>query len=313
VSPDPAVVDVVVVTMNLKDVVLRCLEHLGDETVASVTVVDNASTDGTDAAIRERFPDVNVDHLDERISLAAAYNRGAAAGGAPYVLFLNNDIFALPGSVATLVEALERRPGAVAAMGRLVDPGGDETQTDYQPRPFPTLRSFAASLVGIEDRWKTNPWTGGHRRRPLDQRQTVPIEQAVGACLLVRREPFVDVGGWDEQYALWFEDVDISRRLGTLGDVLYVPQAPFEHVGGATAGRLDRAAMVDRHYNGALRYGSKHFAPLPRLGLGALYLLVALIRGVTTRGDAELAAAYATVRRSALSLLRGRPVPPSAP
>jgi N-acetylglucosaminyl-diphospho-decaprenol L-rhamnosyltransferase len=299
-------VDVVVVTADSRDLVLRCLDRLDDPAIAATIVVDNASSDGTAAAVERRHEEAIVVRLDEPQNLAAAYNRGAVAGSSELILFLNDDVLATPGAVSMLVAALAALPGAVAAAGRLVDPETGETQPEYQPRAFPGVLTFAAALAGIERLWAANPWTGAHHRRPLDDRVTVTVDRPAGACLLVRRTVFEAVGGWDEGFPLWYEDVDLARRLRRHGTILYAPSAVFEHIGGWSTRRLERAEVVERTYLGTLRYGAKHFGPMRRLALGGLYAAVGAARARTSR-DPELAAVYRKVRRRALSLLRGSP------
>jgi N-acetylglucosaminyl-diphospho-decaprenol L-rhamnosyltransferase len=121
-------VDVVIPTYNACGLITRCLEALDDPALARVTVVDDASTDGTAQEIKRRFPTVSVVEVPEHRGLAYALNRGADAGEAELVLFLNNDVFPRPGAVSRLAEALAEDPAAAAAGGRLVDPGTDHTQ-----------------------------------------------------------------------------------------------------------------------------------------------------------------------------------------
>jgi N-acetylglucosaminyl-diphospho-decaprenol L-rhamnosyltransferase len=269
-------------------------------------VVDNGSHDATAEAVERQHPEAVVVRLDEPHGLAAAYNRGAEAGSSELVLFLNDDILARRGAVSALVETLVAVPRAAAAAGRLVDPETGETQEDYQPHPFPGVLTFAAALAGLDRLWRGNPWTGAHRRRPLDDQVTATVDRPAGACLLVRRRVFEAVGGWDEGFPLWYEDVDFARRLRRHGTILYVPRAVFEHIGGWSTRRLGRAEVVERTYLGTLRYGAKHFGRARRLALGGLYATVGAARAVSTR-DRELAAAYRKVTRRALSLVRGSP------
>src|SRR5690348_11102137 len=93
------IVDVVIPTYDARDVVIECLAHLEDDAIATRIVVDDVSSDGTAAAIRDRFDDVQVVELEEHRGLAHALNAGAALGDAPYVLFMNNDLIAEPGAV----------------------------------------------------------------------------------------------------------------------------------------------------------------------------------------------------------------------
>lgn len=294
--------DVVVVTWNSRAMVLRCLEHIDVSAVEHVVVVDNASGDGTAEAVGHLHPETELVRLEREQGLASAYNRGAERGSAELVLFLNDDVLVDSTSLRALVAALNGHAGAVAAAGRLVDPGDGRTQTEYLPRPFPTLSTYTAMLAGRG------------RQRPVAARaqsdgDAVPVDQPPGACLLVRREAFAAVGGWDEDFAFWYEDVDLARRLHSRGDVLYVPSAAFPHVGGQSAARLSGAEVVSRHYRGALLYAGKHFRAPSRLGAGLLFALVGAARLPFTR-DRDSRRAYARVLRDGLRTAAGRPLVP---
>ena len=114
-------IDVVIVTWNSRDMVLRCLDRFDPARVQKIIVVDNGSSDGTAAAVREQHRSAELVRLVAG-SFAAAYNQGADRGSAEFVLFLNDDVLVTDASIATLVETLQAHPGAVAAAGRLVDP-----------------------------------------------------------------------------------------------------------------------------------------------------------------------------------------------
>jgi GT2 family glycosyltransferase len=304
------VIDAVFVTSDSREQALECIAHLREPEVAGVVLVDNASADGTAAAVRSAHPDVKVVELTEPSGLAAALNRGAVEGEAPFVLFLNDDVFAVPGSIRTLLGALEGRADAVAAAGRLVD-GDLTTQDGYRPRAFPSAATIVARLIGLERLWPRNPWTGGHLRHPLGIDATVEVDQPAGACLLVRRSAIERVGGWDERYWLWYEDVDFARRLAAVGPLLYVPAAPFRHIGGATARRLSAAEGLRRYLDGILQYSRTH---LSRGGRRVVALVVAVVGAaralVAARSDPAGARLCASSIRNALSLLAGREIPP---
>ena len=307
-------VDAVVVTSNSRELVLRCLEHLRHADVARVVVVDNASGDGTVEAIEAGFPEVETVRFDRHSGLSSAFNAGAARTAAPLILFLNDDIFATEGAVARLAAELDARPDAASAGGRLVD--ADEvgaTQDRYRPRRFPTFLGFFMGLSGLDRLWKTNPWSASHLRDKLNDEDTVEVDQPAGACLLVRREAFEAIGGWDETFSFWYEDVDISRRLSAHGKALYVPSAAFQHVGGGTVLRWDRAQIVARTHWGILRYAEKHFSRLRRIGLALLLAALALpwivVGTLLPRRYGDVARVQRRALRSAMALARGRPVP----
>jgi GT2 family glycosyltransferase len=143
----------------------------------------------------------------------------------------------------------------------------------------------------------------------LDEHAIVAVDQPPGACLLVRRRAFEAVGGWDEDFEFWFEDVDLARRLRAVGDVLFVPDAAFPHIGGASARRLTQAELVSRHYRGALVYAQRHLGAGGRTITAPAYALASAIRSVTAR-DAKSRQAYARVLRDAVRLVVGKPVRP---
>lgn len=302
-------IDVVVVTADSKEVVLACLAELESPRLASVTVVDNGSIDGTETTVRGAFPGVELLRLAEPQGLSAAFNRGAERGSAPLVLFLNDDVLATKGSIEELEHALESDPGAVAAAGRLVNPKDGATQLEYQPKPFPTAATFVVSLAGLSRLWPENPWTGETLRHPLDEHATVVVDQPPGACLLVRRDVFEKIGGWDEGYAFWYEDVDLARRLWARGVVIYVPTAVYKHVGGHSARRLSRTEVIERSYGGILRYAGRYFGNWQRRLVGGTFAVTSLFLAVRVRRrDPELAKTYRQIGRRAAALALGRGV-----
>jgi N-acetylglucosaminyl-diphospho-decaprenol L-rhamnosyltransferase len=292
------VIDAVVATRDSRELVLECIDRLRSPLMARVVVVDNGSDDGTASAVRAQRPDVDVVRLEDPEGLSGAYNRGAEVGSAGLLLFLNDDVFASEEAIAGLASALEARPEAVAAAGRLVDPGDGRTQEVYLPQPFPGPVTLAAALLG-------------RPRRPveLDDEAIVAVDQPPGACLLVRRSVFEAVGRWDEDYEFWFEDVDLARRLASVGKVLFVPTAVFPHVGAASARRLTQAEVVSRHYRGALLYAQRHLGVGGRAITAPAYALASAARLVTGR-NAESRRAYARVLQDALRVVAGRAVRP---
>jgi GT2 family glycosyltransferase len=119
----------------------------------------------------------------------------------------------------------------------------------------------------------------------------------------------VSVGGWDEEFEFWFEDVDLARRLAAYGEILFVGAAAFPHVGGASARRLSRAEVVARSYRGALLYAQRHLGLGGRAITAPAFAVAAAARLVTAR-DAESRKAYSQVLRDAARLVAGRGVRP---
>ena len=307
----PGAIDVVIVTADSREMTTACVEALKREHDVNVIVVDNCSQDGTSGALRSRFGGaIALVELERPASFACACNAGAASGEAPFVLFLNSDIFVLPGSIATLLAALRADPFAVAAGGRLVDPETLRTQPSYLPRRFPGLLELSVVLTGVEPRWPNNPISRRYHGRDLDENRTQPVCQPAAAALIVRRAALERVGGFDERYWFWFEDSDLLRRLSDQGRILWVPAAAFPHVGGASFSRWGRVAQVRSRHHGMLHYAAAHLGRGERLLLGLLTVAVSLGWIARLRGrEPEEADAWRAIMRGGGALVLGRPVP----
>ena len=218
-----------------------------------VVVVDNGSADGTPAFVRERFPEVRVVE-QPNLGLAAGWNRGIAELGdaVEHVLVLNADAWLLPGALDELVAASVRHPRAAAVVPRLENPDGSLQRS---VRGFPTPWRIATEYLYLRKlapgSRAVNAFYGAGFGHDVEQE----VEWAMGACLLVRRSAFVEVGPFDERYFLFSEEVDWYRRAADRGwTCVFVPTARCAHVGGAShGGRLFR-----ENVRGHLRYLDAH-------------------------------------------------------
>lgn len=281
--PRPATVDAVIVTRDTRELTSRCVESVagargaGDVQV-SCTVVDNASSDGTAEALEASWPAVRVIRNAENAGYGAACNQGLDGGSGEFVLILNSDVIARAGAILRLVGFLASSSVHVAAGGRLVDPGTDRVQVGHNVRAFPCFLTQAALMLGLERRWPTNRVSRRALGLDLDYEQTQDVDQPAGACLACRRADFEAIGGFDEGFYYWYEDVDLLRRLRDRGRIAYVHDAVFEHVKGATFEQWRRPEAMISWYSGVLRYFAKHRPPLEQLGIRMLAGALAAIR-----------------------------------
>ena len=242
-------ISVVIVTHETRDLTLACLESLTASTDGLRTetlVVDNASTDGTAAAVAERFPEVEVVARADNGGFAVANNEGIRRARGRYTLLLNSDTVVQPGALDAMVEFLDANPRTGMVGCRLVDAEG---RTDASAGGLPGFRMQAASWLGVK---RLVPVAAVRRmlRLPLLGRLvdavvggyfvpatsgSEPREVAFlsGACLAVRREVWDQVGLLDERIFLYLEDADICRRAGEAGWRLhYLPHVAIVHLGG---------------------------------------------------------------------------------
>lgn len=259
-------ISVLVVTYDAERELALCLQSLRDaareleplgETL-EVVVADNGSRDSTRALVRERFGEMRCIELGRNLGFGAANNQAAAVAGGELLLLLNPDAWLESGSLPLLVERLRRDPGLGLVAPRFRSPAG-ERQFDWVPR---------VSLFGeAVQRVRT------HAGRGRFNVETLPgLLRALGwsgwytaACALVRRSAFEAVGGFDEGFFLYFEDVDLCTRLERAGWRLdLVPEALAYHVGSSArrhepAPERKRRELVELEYRRAqLRYYRKH-------------------------------------------------------
>lgn len=247
---------VVVVNWNSGPRLSRCLSSIPD--AFEVVVVDNASDDW-DAASLGRNRTFRVLPNARNEGFAGAANRGAAGCTREFLLFLNPDVmFAAWNSADSMLQLLQERPAAAAVTGCLLPAGRpaagmEDLQTNSLIRRLPTLGSALADILFLHELLGSP--AGGCSAGGVTE-----IEQAPGACLLVRRRVFDELGGFDPSfYPAWFEDVDLCRRLRDRGHaILYQPGAKFLHEGGYSAARLGKHRFNKIYYGNMVRYFRKH-------------------------------------------------------
>jgi N-acetylglucosaminyl-diphospho-decaprenol L-rhamnosyltransferase len=222
-----------------------------------VVLADNGSTDGTPEEAVERYPGTRLLRTGGNLGYGSAVNRGVAIAPADdeFVIVANPDVVWGPNSIDELLEAAERWPRA-GTLGPLIrDPDGAVYPS---ARHLPSLvRGGMHAVVGFV--WKSNPWTRAYRQEYLEPSER-PVGWLSGSCLLVRRAAFDQVGGFDERYFMYMEDVDLGDRLGEAGWLnVYVPSAEILHDKGHSTGR-DPASNLRAHHESTYIYLSdRHF------------------------------------------------------
>jgi N-acetylglucosaminyl-diphospho-decaprenol L-rhamnosyltransferase len=225
---------------------LASLSHATERPV-SVVLADNGSTDGSPEAAVERYPDVTLFRTGANLGYGTAVNRAVRQldgdSDGDWVIVANPDVQWGPGSIDALLDAASRWPGA-GAFGPLIrDPDGSVyPSARHQPS---LIRGGMHAVVGPF--WKRNPWTAAYRQERLEPSER-PVGWLSGSCLLVRRSAFDEIGGFDERYFMYMEDVDLGDRLGRAGwQSVYVPTAEVLHHKGHSTGH-DPASHLAAHH-----------------------------------------------------------------
>ena len=222
------------------------------ESPVDVVVVDNASPEVASVRGVVDRPRVRFLPLAENRGYGAGMNLGVASlsPAVRWVVLANPDVVFAPGAIDRLVEAAVGRPEVGAVGPRVLTPDG----ADYpSARRLPSLRiGVGHALLGRA--FPRNPWTRLYRADELPPDQERAAGWLSGSCLLVVRDVFDALGGFDESYFMYFEDVDLGARVGAAGYVnLYWPSAEVVH-SGAHSTTSRRAAMEKAHHASAYRY-----------------------------------------------------------
>lgn len=259
---------IIIVSYNARAHLEVCLRSLAAAPPAiphQIVVVDNASGDGSAAAVRAGWPGVTVIELPANAGFAAGNNAGIRATRGDLILLLNNDTIVPPGAIDRLVARLRAHPGAAVAGPRLVD-ASQRVELSFGPMisPWAELRQkWTAALyargVGMATRWV-------ERAASLERE----VDWVSGACLLVRRDAAERAGLLDERFFLYTEDVDFCAAIRANGGrILFTPESEIVHLRGRSRATAP-AAMNAAYRRSHLAFYEKHhpaWAPLLRLYL----------------------------------------------
>jgi GT2 family glycosyltransferase len=224
-------VTVIIVTYQSSAFIGSCLNSLiqhAADWVARIVVVDNGSTDQCEEVVR-KFPTVSFQRMEANLGFGQAVNRGAADAATDYLLILNPDTICDAGTVAELAHFLDYRiqAGACGPFIQLPDGRVDRAARRGFPTPISAL-GYATRLDRLFPHWK---FIGRYHCRWLPVDREVTTEALSGCCMLVRRVAFHQVGGFDPDYFLFGEDIDLCWKLREAGwERWYVPAARLIHV-----------------------------------------------------------------------------------
>ena len=264
---------IVILNWNTSELLMQCLDaivqHIGDVTY-EVIVVDNASTDGSQAMLTQKHPWVRLIQNTQNVGFAKANNRGMRESTGESMLLLNTDAFVQAGSLQAMLQVLREhaRAGIVGAHLRNADGSFQASHS-----PFPNLGQEFMILSGL-GRLLHGAQYPSHG--PEDNNGAQPVDYVEGAALLVRREAFEKAGGLDEGFFMYAEEVDWCYTMQQAGwQVWYAPAAVITHLGGGSSKNRKTAREADL-YRSRVRFFRKHH------GVASATLLKSLILTAVT-------------------------------
>lgn len=265
---------IIIVSWNTRRLLADCLDSVyacAPSDLFEVLVVDNASSDGSAAMVKERFPQARLIESEKNVGFAQGNNLAVPLCSGEYVLLLNPDTVVKPQALDELVRFMDAHSEAGAAGSRLLNP--DET---LQPscHPAPTLARELWRLFHLD---RIRPFGAYHMHR-WDMNQPREVDVIQGASFIVRKAILDKIGFLDGRYFMYSEEVDLCYRLQKAGwKLYYVPASRVIHYGGQST-KLVAADMFLQLYLGKLMYFRKHYGRLAGIGYKLILLLAALSR-----------------------------------
>lgn len=274
-----------VVNYNAGEAVLDCLRSVVADEPGEIVVIDNASTDGSDERIASEHPAVKLVRNDRNVGFGPAVNQGVLQTSAPYVFVVNPDAIVRRGTVRALERALDDHPRAAAVGALVLNPDGTVQPTK---RAFPSVWHAALhGIVGLV--WPGNPGTRAYTLADASFTEARTVDWVAATAVALRRSAFEAIGGFDESFFFFAEDVDLCRRIWDAGwEVWFEPRGVVEHAWG-TSWTQRPLRFMWIHQRSLFRYVRKHRRgawvlayPAIALGLALRFVLLA-VRWVFTR------------------------------
>lgn len=270
---------IIIVNWNSKDYLRKCILSVSSGTQGldyEIIVIDSASYDGCAEMLCEEFPEVSFIQSTENSGFAKANNEAFNVSRGGKLLFLNPDTEVEGDAINELFRQLEALPGAGAVGGKLLN--SDRTIQDTCIRAFPSILNQMFDSQWLKDRFRTSSLWGNAPIYSVG-RDAAPIDAISGACLMVTREAFEQVGGFSNDYFMYSEDIDLCFELKKAGyKLFYVPGAIVVHHGGGSSAKSEvsefsEVMMVESRCRFFRKHKSHLYSSLYRVIIAATSML----------------------------------------
>ena len=238
---------IVIVNYNTRQLLDDCLASIfaaqAPDGGLEVIVVDNASRDGSQAMVREKYPTVQLIASEVNRGFSAANNLGVGVANGRSILFLNSDTRVDANALAEPVKYLLDNPTVGALTVRLIYPTGERDPDNH--RGFPTPWNAICHFSGLSTLFPANPRFNGYFQSYADMSQTHPVDVIAGSYMLMPMALCQELGGWDETYFFYGEDIDFCYRIRQAGyRIIYYPHVAVLHYKGASSGLRKESADI---------------------------------------------------------------------
>jgi GT2 family glycosyltransferase len=265
---------IIIVSWNVRELLANCLRSVLRQTglTLQIIVVDSASSDGSAVMVAEEFPEVELVACEENVGFPRGNNLGLARANGRFLLLLNPDTIVHDDALAKMVAYLEENPQVGVVGPQLLN---DDGTVQSSRRRFPSLKTAFFESTWLQP-YAPQAVLDHYYVCDVADDETAVVDWVMGACLLIRQEVVAKVGGLDEAYFMYSEELDYCRRIHEAGwQVVYYPQAQVTHL----SGKSSEQAVTHRHINfnrAKLRYFRKYHG---RFSAGVLRLFLLLSYG----------------------------------
>lgn len=251
---------VILVNWKTKDITRDALVSIFKETQSidfEVIVVDNNSQDGSVEMIQAEFPQVVLIENADNKGFGKANNQGLKIAQGDYIMFLNTDVVVLDGALNKLVDYLDTHSDVMMVGPRLLNK--DMTFQHACRRNLPNPASSFFHLFGLVKIFKNSKFVNDYKQYATSPEVTGPSQAFSGAAILFRKQVYQEIGGFDELFFMYGEDLDFCKRVFDKGwKSIYISEAKIIHFGGQSSGKRRTKSLVD-FYESMWLYYKKHF------------------------------------------------------
>jgi len=273
-------ISIVIVSYNSAKELKPCVEAALASDIAEIIVIDNASDDISELNLEEMSPKIKLFLNTTNEGYARAINKGIEKSAGRFVLLLNPDVVVNAPGISAMSEALDKGESTYAAAARLDWPDG-RFQRYFTADP--TVASLAARLIVLEPFLRNTKKVQDYLKADMSPEIAQELETAPGACLMIKKSAIDMIGGMDERFPLFFNDVDYCVRLRHSGGrILYVPDARFTHIMQASVSRMKPELRRGELMLSAVRYVGKYKSRASAFALKLMFVIDLKIRAAAT-------------------------------
>ncbi|WP_054942190.1 glycosyltransferase family 2 protein [Paenibacillus ihuae] len=254
-------VSILILNYNTCRLTLDCIRSVYESDTNysyEIILIDNHSHDDSVEKISAEFPDVLLIANSENVGFARGNNQGMEVASGRYVLLLNSDTVIRRDTLETMVSFMDSRPDLGASGCKVILPDGSLDKACKRGFPTPSASFYYA--FGFSKLFPDKPKFNGYQLGYLDPDQAYPVDCLVGAFMLLRRKTIDQVGGLDEEFFMYGEDLDWCYRIKEAGwGIYYYPQTSIIHLKGGSARRRPFKIVYEFH-RAMILFHRKHYS-----------------------------------------------------